>query len=152
MILCQNLFFMKIKFHYVFLILCLIIPAISSCKKDNDENEKEAVHVRIINDTDFDVPGNLLSGAITVSISPDESDPNYDGFKGDTDFGTLAVGQSSDYKRVSNRFLIKVNGENFGIGGFGIDVIPSDKWTIKIQGVQETSPGSYWYVWDQQAD
>lgn len=143
---------MKIKQYPIFLILCVLIPVISSCKKDNDDKEKEAVYIRITNDTDFDVPGNLLSGTIAVSVSPDESDPAYDGFKGITDFGTLAVGQSSDYKRVSNRFFIKVNGENFGTDGFGIDVIPSDKWTIKIQGIQETSPGSYWYVWDQQAD
>ena len=120
-----------------------------SCKKETTSKET-VLNLRIMNDVS-NVPNNLLSGSISVVASSNEAASDFDGYKATTDYGTIQIGQTTEYKRVSNRFKITVNGMPFNPNGnFGISELPTGKWTLKISSIQ-SSGGSTTYGWDLSA-
>jgi hypothetical protein len=133
--------------------MIFLLSAIS-CKKDSDsepEEQSPQLQLRIMNDVSS-VSGNQLTGSITVVITSNEASPDFDGYKATVDFGTLNIGQTSEYKRVSNRFKIKVNNQDFASNdGLGIGANPSTKWILKIRSIQN-SGGSNTYGYDLSAE
>lgn len=146
---------MNPKVKNLFLLLSMLaFIGISSCEKSKETEKTESkseLQLRIVNDTGpISTPGaapNLIDGPITVTIISDESASDFDGYKATVDFGKLNKGQTSEYKRVSNRFLVKVNNETFGDSRFGIATPPHNKWTLKIISKQNTGY-SFTYGWD----
>lgn len=143
----------KIKNLFIFFSI-LVFIGISSCKKSEETEKKDSkteLQLRIVNATGTTLtPGsapNLIDGPITVTIISDESASDFDGYKATVDFGKLNKGETSEYKRVSNRFLVKVNNETFGDSRFGIATPPNNKWTLKIISKQNTGY-SFTYGWD----
>lgn len=142
----------KIVSPFVWYSMVLLFAVFVACKKNGVDDETATVYLRIMNDTDNDIPNNILSGSIVVKALPDKSNTNFDGVKRIADFGAIAVGETSTYKAVSTMFLVEVNGEPFGEDGFGISSSPSNQWTLKISGVQESEGGGYVYAWNLAAD
>lgn len=140
---------MKVPQNFITVILLTVCCFVFSCKKDTTGRET-VLNLRIMNDVS-NAPNNLLTGSITVVVTSDESASDFDGYKGTADYGTIQVGQTTDYKRVSNRFKVTVNGMPFDPnGGLGISAQPTGKWTLKISSVQ-SSGGSTTYGWDLSA-
>ncbi|PPL01011.1 hypothetical protein [Parapedobacter indicus] len=123
-----------------------------ACKKSSVDDDPVIMYLRIVNDTDSSIPNNMLTGPITVKALPNKASTNFDGEERVADFGTIAVGETTAYKAVSNMFLLEVNGAPFGEDGFGVSSPPSTQWTLKIQGVQEWEGEDYVYAWDLAAD
>jgi len=131
-----------------FAVMCLTF---FSCKKKDPVEDSQVLYLRVVNETDYEgVEGNLLAGPISVKATANTSDINFEGEAYNADFGTIAVGETSEYKPVSGVFLLTVNGEPFH-DGFGISAPPSTKWTLKIRGIQELA-GDFHYVWSLNAD
>lgn len=146
---------MKIRnTNWIVSILIIILIGTISCKKDSDsepEAQSPQLQLRIMNDVSS-VSGNQLTGPITVVVTSNEAASDFDGYKATVDFGTLNIGQTSEYKRVSNRFKIKVNNQDFASNdGLGIGATPSTKWTLKISSIQN-SGGSNTYGYDLSAN
>ncbi len=143
-----------ITFRFIVPILMIFLLSAISCKKDSDsepEEQSPQLQLRIMNDVSS-VSGNQLTGSITVVITSSEASPDFDGYKATVDFGTLNIGQTSEYKRVSNRFKIKVNNQDFASNdGLGIGANPSTKWILKIRSIQN-SGGSNTYGYDLSAE
>jgi len=137
---------------FVWYCMALLFTVFVGCKKSSVDDETATVYLRVMNDTDNNVPNNILSGPISVKALPNTSNTNFDGVERVADFGTIEVGETSAYKAVSNMFLIEVNGDSFGEDGFGISAPPSTKWTMKIRSIQESEGGDYIYGWDLSAD
>ncbi|MCF8452441.1 MAG: hypothetical protein K9G42_04515 [Pedobacter sp.] len=147
---------MKIRnTSWIVSILIIILIGTISCKKDSDsepEAQSPQLQLRIMNDVNPATPGNQLTGSITVIITSNEASPDFDGYKATVDFGTLNIGQTSEYKRVSNRFKIKVNNQDFASNdGLGIGANPSTKWILKIRSIQNNG-GSNTYGYDLSAE
>jgi len=143
-----------ITYRFIVPILMIFLLSAISCKKDSDsepEEQSPQLQLRIMNDVSS-VSGNQLTGSITVVITSNEASPDFDGYKATVDFGTLNIGQTSEYKRVSNRFKIKVNNQDFASNdGLGIGANPSTKWILKIRSIQN-SGGSNTYGYDLSAE
>lgn len=143
-----------ITYRFIVPILMIFLLSAISCKKDSDsepEEQSPQLQLRIMNDVSS-VSGNQLTGSITVVITSNEAASDFDGYKATVDFGTLNIGQTSEYKRVSNRFKIKVNNQDFASNdGLGIGATPSTKWTLKISSIQN-SGGSNTYGYDLSAN
>lgn len=143
-----------ITYRFIVPILMIFLLSAISCKKDSDsepEEQSPQLQLRIMNDVSS-VSGNQLTGSITVVITSNEASPDFDGYKATVDFGTLNIGQTSEYKRVSNRFKIKVNNQDFASNdGLGIGANPSTKWILKIRSIQNIG-GSNTYGYDLSAE
>lgn len=130
-------------------ILLTVCCSMFSCKKETADSET-ILSLRIMNDVS-NVPNNLLTGSISVVVSSNEAATDFDGYKATVDYGTIQIGQTTEYKRVSNRFKITVNGMSFAPNdGLGIGAQPTGKWTLKISSIQ-SSGGSTTYGWDLSA-
>lgn len=98
----------------------------SSTDSDDSPNET-GLFLRVKNNTD---------NTITVSIEPGDSINDDVGIT--ANFGSVNVGQTTDYKKVNNQFKLFVNGAPFeraGEGDFGIDDQPSRYWTLTINSL-----------------
>lgn len=140
---------MRFPQKFIPLIVLIVSFFMFSCKKESSGTET-ILSLRIMNDVSI-FPNNLLTGPISVVVSSDESATDFDGYKATVNYGTIQIGQTTEYKRVSNRFKITVNGMPFASNsGIGIGAQPTGKWTLKISSIQ-SSGSSNTYGWDLSA-
>ena len=126
---------------------------LTSCDlaEDSSSDRDRALYLRIHNDTDADTTAsNVIYGPIHVVVRPATDNPNSDGFHETVDFGTLAVGEVSEYRQVPNMFTVEVDGEVFGEEDFGISSPPSDRWILEIQTKYAYGGGDFGYGWSQE--
>lgn len=127
----------------------IILVTHTGCDVNNSDNA-DSLYLEIVNDVasvSTEEPyNNLLSGTIQVTITPNKTDPEWDGYEGINSV-TLQEGVTSSALQVSNRFQLKVNGMDFAPNQLGISNPPSDTWILKIQAIQQFSD-SYSYAFD----